>query len=91
MVFHRLSFFLLAPFLLVCKAQENATSAPTVAPDVWGGCQYDPNAKVTIGDPTTICFNVADGVDWGEKVSYLRLNFEPAADEYSRFHVPGCT
>lgn len=43
---------------------------------------------VTIGEPTTICLNIADGANWTSSRTYLRLNFQPIADQYSRFHVP---
>jgi hypothetical protein len=65
----------------------------TLAPEsLWGGCvdPKNPNKAVTIGDPTTICITLADGADWDTKRSYMRLNFRPKADEYSRFHVPKC-
>jgi hypothetical protein len=65
----------------------------TLAPEnLWGGCVDPKNPKktVTIGDPTTICVTLADGTDWDAKRSYMRLNFRPKADEYSRFHVPKC-
>ena len=65
----------------------------TLAPEkLWGGCVDPKNPKklVTIGDPTTICVALADGADWNTKRSYMRLNFRPKADEYSRFHVPKC-
>lgn len=77
---------------------QNAT-APTAAPVTatqppssagWGGC-VDPNKgylPVTIGEPTTICLNVANGANWSESVTYMRLNFQPIADQYSRFLVP---
>jgi hypothetical protein len=66
------------------------TSAPTAKP--WGGCVdlADPEAKVEIGKETTVCLVLGDGADWSKERSYLRLNFKPKADEYSRFHVPQC-
>ena len=70
------------------------TAAPTMAPTAtpWGGC-VDPNDRntlVTIGKPTTICLVLTDGPDWNVVKTYMRLNFKPIADEYSRFHVPEC-
>lgn len=61
-------------------------------PTGWEGC-VDPenrDALVTIGEKTTICLVIADGVDWSFERQYMRLHFQPIADEYSRFHVPNC-
>lgn len=74
-------------------AQEDTlapTSAPTATP--WGGCvdPLNPGAKVEIGKETTVCLVLGDGTDWSAERSYLRLNFQPKADAYSRFHVPQC-
>ena len=68
----------------------NAEDGTTVS---WGGCE-DPvkgAQKVTIGDKTTICLTISDGSNWSESRQYIRLNFQPIADEYSRFVVPNCT
>ena len=69
------------------------TTAPTGSPtDEWGGC-VDPitrNSIVTIGQQTTICLVIADGVDWQAERTYMRLHFQPIADQYSRFIVPQC-
>ena len=65
------------------------TGSPTITP--WQGCidLNNPNARVTIGEKTTICLIISNGVDWGtDSRTYMRLNFQPDADEYSRFHVP---
>jgi len=43
---------------------------------------------VTIGQPTTVCLVLANDGDWSTEVDYMRLNFQPIADEYSRFLVP---
>jgi hypothetical protein len=64
------------------------TAAPTI--EGWQGC-VDPNLgfqPVTIGQPTTVCLVLSSSPDWATSMSYLRLNFQPIADEYSRFHVP---
>jgi hypothetical protein len=75
------------------------TAAPTEAPITpapttvsWQGCE-DPVAGkklVTIGEKTTICLTIGDGTDWSAPRNYMRVNFQPIADEYSRFHVPSC-
>jgi hypothetical protein len=79
-------------------------AAPTVAsmsPDTippslattgeqWSGC-VDPNTGfqlVTIGQPTTVCLVLSSSPDWATNLTYMRLNFQPIADQYSRFHVP---
>mmetsp|Transcript_7392 Transcript_7392/g.21514 ORF Transcript_7392/g.21514 Transcript_7392/m.21514 type:complete len:316 (+) Transcript_7392:289-1236(+) len=64
-----------------------ATAAPTSG---WSGCVDPTNGyqKVTIGQPTPICLVLANNADWTTEMTYLRLNFRPKADEYSRFHVP---
>ena len=57
---------------------------------VWTGC-VDPvkgYEAVTIGQPTTICLVLASNGDWSTDMEYMRLNFQPIADDYSRFHVP---
>ena len=64
------------------------TTAPTIPG--WQGCN-DPNLgfqPVTIGQPTTICLVLSGSPDWSTPVTYMRLNFQPMADTYSRFHVP---
>lgn len=56
----------------------------------WKGC-VDPELGyqlVTIGEPTTVCLVLANAGDWSTAVDYMRLNFQPKADEYSRFRVP---
>jgi hypothetical protein len=75
------------------QAQE-PTAAPVVNEDVWGGC-VDPDpekrgALVTIGQKTTVCLVIADGVDWQKQRTYMRLHFQPIADSYSRYQVPSC-
>lgn len=89
--------------LLFTHAQE-ATQAPSLAPTTsaapsavaWQGCN-DPNAvdgdpikKVTIGDTTTVCLQLGNGVNWAGGVDYIRMAFQPTADEYTRFFVPKC-
>ncbi len=70
------------------------TEPPTQPPagSGWQGCEDPVNGKklVTIGEPTTICLNIADGDDWTTARTYIRVNFQPIADQYSRFHVPSC-
>jgi hypothetical protein len=66
--------------------------APAAAPgsNSWKGC-VDPQKgyqPVTIGEPTTICLVLSSSGDWSSGNDYLRLNFQPEADQYSRFHVP---
>jgi hypothetical protein len=75
-----LSLFWLAAALV--SAQE--------APPAWTGCNSVEGALVKIGDPMFLCLHVANGVDWGGGVEYIRLAFNPKADEYSRLHVPNC-
>ncbi len=92
---------LLSTFLTVAADEVVAPPAPAPAPPTqapapnptstsWGGC-VDP-AKgyqpVTIGEPTTICLVLASDGDWSTAVDYMRLNFSPTADDYSRFRVP---
>lgn len=59
----------------------------------WGGCEdpVDGAKKVTIGEKTTVCLTIADGTNWTESRQYIRVNFQPIADEYSRFAIPQCT
>eukprot|EP00978_Attheya_sp_CCMP212_P015281 scaffold39385_cov46-Attheya_sp.AAC.3 len=61
----------------------------------WDGCN-DPNFPggphvVKRGDPTTVCLTLGPNGDWGREtplVKYFRLNFQPEADEYSRYQIP---
>ena len=65
-----------------------ASSGPTISG--WQGC-VDPNGgfrPITIGEPTTVCLVLSNSPDWATPMSYMRLNFQPIADDYSRFHVP---
>ena len=90
---------LLWSFLLALPvASEDATAplpppadAPApVATTTWSGC-VDPvqgYKPVTIGESTTLCLVLANEGDWSTAVEYMRLNFQPTADEYSRFVVP---
>mmetsp|Transcript_50151 Transcript_50151/g.76277 ORF Transcript_50151/g.76277 Transcript_50151/m.76277 type:complete len:280 (+) Transcript_50151:128-967(+) len=74
-----------------CQAQDpTSPPTPTVNADVWGGCVDPENrgALVTIGQKTTVCLVIGDGVDWQKQRTYMRLHFQPIADDYSRFHVP---
>jgi hypothetical protein len=78
---------------LPATSPTNAPGAATTAPatsNVWGGCVDPTNGfrPVTIGEPTTVCLVLSSTPDWATEMSYLRLNFQPIADEYSRFHVP---
>jgi hypothetical protein len=34
------------------------------------------------------CNDLSSSPDWSTPVTYMRLNFQPIADDYSRFHVP---
>lgn len=56
----------------------------------WSGCVSPDGASqlVTIGKPTTICLVLSNNGDWSSETNYMRLNFSPIADQYSRFHVP---
>ena len=66
----------------------NDSSGPTESS--WTGCVSPENGfqPVTIGDPTTICLVLSNNGDWSTKLDYMRLNFQPTADVYSRFHIP---
>lgn len=69
------------------------TMSPTAVP--WGGCvnpneDADGDDKVTIGQTTYVCLNIANTSDWTSGVSYQRVSLNPKADQYSRLRVPGC-
>jgi len=67
-----------------------AVPPPASPANTWTGC-VDPMKgyqPVTIGKPTTICLVLANDGDWSTEIEYMRLNFQPIADVYSRFHVP---
>lgn len=60
----------------------------------WNGC-YDvaksnPDAKLKKDKSTQVCFATGPGGDWGTGVPYRRYSFQPVADQYSQFTVPGC-
>ncbi|CAB9508578.1 expressed unknown protein [Seminavis robusta] len=72
-----------------------ATIPPTtLAPNAdWTGCvdPDSPDEPIRIGKKTTICIILGSNTNWNAgvpPVRYLRLSFQPLADEYSRFHVP---
>lgn len=59
----------------------------------WNGCYdiaKDPDTKLKKNKSTQICFSTGPGGDWGMGVQYKRYSFQPDADEYSKFTVPGC-
>mmetsp|Transcript_2902 Transcript_2902/g.4244 ORF Transcript_2902/g.4244 Transcript_2902/m.4244 type:complete len:89 (-) Transcript_2902:643-909(-) len=58
----------------------------------WSGCidPGNPGAPVTQGTPTTVCVVLGPDRDWSLGGSYLRYNFKPIADEYSRYSIPNC-
>ena len=93
----RWSVVLLLVLTTIVTGQESnetdaATTAAPVPTDQWSGCVNpgNPNQLVTIGKKTTVCLTLANGMDWSTELTYIRLAFNPVADEYSRFHVPSC-
>ncbi|CAB9506188.1 expressed unknown protein [Seminavis robusta] len=59
----------------------------------WSGCvdPNDPDSLVRIGQKTTICVVLGSSTNWNAgipPVHYIRLPFQPQADQYSRLHVP---
>lgn len=58
----------------------------------WQGCYEvgQEGAKVKIGDPTLICLQVGNTANWTDGVDYIRLSFQPQADQYSRLFIPSC-
>lgn len=89
---------------VTAPGQTSATVAPGPAPGdapppaspatssgtSWGGCVSPETGfePVTIGKRTTICLVLSNNGDWSTETDYVRLNFSPIADQYSRFHVP---
>jgi len=83
--------FLLSAQLL--SALVSGVVAQTTTADPWGGCVLEgsnADMKVKIGQKTIVCLQVANGTDWGAGVGYVRLAFEPIADQYSRLLIPNC-
>eukprot|EP00542_Grammatophora_oceanica_P019166 CAMPEP_0194027284 /NCGR_PEP_ID=MMETSP0009_2-20130614/1457_1 /TAXON_ID=210454 /ORGANISM="Grammatophora oceanica, Strain CCMP 410" /LENGTH=272 /DNA_ID=CAMNT_0038666297 /DNA_START=45 /DNA_END=863 /DNA_ORIENTATION=+ len=77
---------------VVSTGTPTTTAMPTFTP--WSGCTDPKNLEgedklITIGKKHTICFSIGPGGNWAAGVSYLRYTFQPIADEYSRFHIPG--
>jgi hypothetical protein len=74
---------------------STGTVASPQATPKWAGCN-DPNSPdaphmVKRGEATTVCLTIGPNGNWGREtplVKYFRLNFQPQADEYSRFHLP---
>jgi hypothetical protein len=60
--------------------------------DKWSGCilEEGKSSEIKIGDPTRVCLQVGNSLDWGGGVQYVRASFEPEADEYSRLRIRGC-
>lgn len=58
----------------------------------WTGCVDvdEPGKLVTIGEKTTLCLQIGNTNHWAAGAQYIRLSFQPVADEYSRIHVPNC-
>jgi hypothetical protein len=58
------------------------------------GC-YDTSLEdnnITIGTPTVVCFQIGNTANsWAGGVQYMRLNFNPIADQYSKFEITNCT
>jgi hypothetical protein len=86
------SFSLLFALLSSLVAAQNETNG-----DQWGGCQatfsgasVDTLEKIEIGKQTIVCFHVGNTKDWARGVDYIRLSFQPEADQYSRMHIPNC-
>ncbi|GAX23050.1 hypothetical protein FisN_15Hh050 [Fistulifera solaris] len=84
------SFSLLFALLSSLVAAQNETNG-----DQWGGCQatfsgasVDTLEKIEIGKQTIVCFHVGNTKDWARGVDYIRLSFQPEADQYSRMHIP---
>lgn len=75
-------------------AQATAPVPAEITPPpgpVWKGCTPDESQKVTIGEKATICLVLSSSNNWdGQPVDYIRLSFQPIADEFSRFFVPLC-
>lgn len=89
---------MIASFLLFVSLLSSLGTVPVASQQdnnnntspVWTGC-VDPvkgYELVTIGQPTTICLVLANNGDWSTEMDYVRINFQPIADYYSRFHVP---
>lgn len=91
--FQALLVLLLSPFVAIPVASQDVSTtadASVTSETTWTGCVDPENGyePVTIGQPTTVCLVLANDGDWSSETTYMRLNFKPTADEYSRFHVP---
>lgn len=67
------------------------SSVLSAVPNIsWTGCGPFENEdeRLSVGESTVVCMHVANDLNWVNNVNYLRLSFQPRADEYSRFHVP---
>jgi hypothetical protein len=95
-----LSPFLILAWLCTSTLAQEPTAAPSSsqAPTIpeWNGC-INPNdvgnldQKVIAGEMTWICLVLSNSANWNEQnVQYIRLTFQPTADEFSRFFVPVC-
>ena len=72
---------------------NSATTEKEPAVPEWGGCVMEgttADTKVTIGATTIVCLQIGNGTDWSAGLSYIRLAFQPTADQYSRLYIPNC-
>ena len=72
--------------LPTARAQDNSTAIWTEGCFGNGGS----GEVIKIGQPMFLCLHVANNKDWSSGAKFLRVSFQPKADEYSRFHVPNC-
>lgn len=61
----------------------------------WSGCvninlPKDQQNLVAIDQQTIVCLSIGNRINWSTGAQYVRVNFSPTADEYSRFHIPNC-
>ena len=101
MRFHGLIILLLSSLSPVLGVNE--TEAPVMAPvdppvavptedTPWTGChpRGDPNHRIEIGKKTVLCLHIGNEVNFAGGVNYIRVAFQPEADQYSRMHIPNC-
>lgn len=82
-----------APVEAPVSAPVNNPPFPSFEEEAWGGCvpRGDEDHKVEIGKKTILCLHIGNNENWAGGVNYIRVSFQPEADQYSRLHIPNCT
>jgi len=85
--------FSLSAFRLAV-AQNSTNGKSNATEPQWEGCVMEgtdaAGTPVKIGQRTIVCVQIGNGTQWNAGLNYIRLAFEPEADQYSRLIIPNC-